>query len=120
MNGMEHKFYIDQLYVRQYEGTPNAIARVHWVCVIKRNGAKVFAPGHTDLAPPSAEAFINIAQLEAQQVLDWVVAQEGGQPWVDAVVAAHEPLMQQAEAALLLEAWHMPLVNPVRFDPTNV
>lgn len=120
MSQIEHKFYIERLYVRQYEGAPNSIARVHWVCVLKRNGAKVFAPGHTDLTAPDPAAFVNIAELEAQQVLDWVVAHEGGQPWVEALIAIHEPMMQQAEEALLLEAWHMPLINPVRFDPTNV
>lgn len=120
MNGIEHKFYIDRLYVRQYEGTPNSIARVHWVCVLKRNGAKVFAHGHTDLPAPDPTGFINIAELEAQQVLDWVVAYEGGQPWVDGLIAAHEQAMQQAEQNLLFEAWHMPLINPVRFDPKNV
>lgn len=120
MNGIEHKFYIDRLFVRQYEDTPNAIARVHWVCVLKRNGAKVFAPGHTDLTAPDPTAFTNIAELEAQQVLDWVVAHEGGPGWVNGLISAHEPLMRQAEENLLLEAWHMPLINPVRFDPTNV
>lgn len=117
---IEHKFYINQLFVRQYEGTPNAVARVGWICVIKRNGAKIFAPGHTDLVAPNPDSFINIAELEAQQVIDWVIAQEGGQGWVDNLIAVHEPTLQQAEQDLLLEAWHMPLLNPIRFDPTNV
>lgn len=120
MNNIEHKFYIQELYVKQYEGCPNAVARVKWVCVLKRGKGKLHAMGITDLAEPSTDAFINIASLEAQQVLDWVIAQEGGQPWVESLVTLHEDAMQNAEFNADFEPWHIPLVNPIRFDPLNV
>lgn len=117
---MEHKFYIRELYVRQHEGCRNAVARVEWVCVLKRGGAKVMAAGRTDLGAPDPSAFTSIGSLDAQQVLDWVVEKEGGQEWVNRLIAAHEGAMSQAEADLTLEPWHIPLINPQRFDPNNV
>lgn len=120
MSGIEHKFYIEQLWVRQVDGCPNAVARVNWVCVMKRNGAKVFAGGVTDLESPLPDLFINIADLEAQQVIDWVVDKLGGDVWLTDFVAGHEQAMQKAEADLGIEAWHIPLINPLKFDPANV
>lgn len=120
MNNITTKFYIEQLYVKQYEGLPNSVARVRWICVLKRGAGKLLAMGETDLAAPNPEAFINIGALEAQQVLDWVVQAEGGQPWLDNFVSLHEEQMQKAEADAAFEAWHIPLVNPQKFDPANV
>ena len=120
MSEITYKFYINELHVRQYDGAPNAVARVGWMCVIKRGIGKLFAAGHTDLSAPDPATFINIAELEAQQVLDWAISQEGGQAWVDNFIAAHEELLQQAEAEALLEPWHIPLLNPLKFDPANV
>lgn len=120
INNVEYRFLIERLFVRQHEDAPNAVARVHWVCVLSRNGAKVLASGQTDLSAPDSGAFINIAELEAAQVLNWVVAAEGGQVWLESFVDIHEGTLQAAEQSLGLEAWHIPLVNPLKFDPQNV
>jgi hypothetical protein len=120
MSTITHKFYIERLYVRQYDGMANAVARVHWMCVMKRNGAKLFAAGVTDLNEPNPGNFLNIGELEAQTVIDWVVEKEGGELWVAGLVAAHEEAMQNAEVQSQFEPWHIPLINPLKFDPANV
>lgn len=120
MSNINYKFYIQELYVKQFQNTPNAVARVRWVCVLKRGRGKLFAGGLTDLNEPTPGAFISIAELEAQQVLDWVVQKEGGSVWVSQFIDSHETHMQAAEKEAELEAWHIPLLNPIRFDPDNV
>jgi hypothetical protein len=120
MTTIQHNLYIQELYVKHYEGAPNAVARVRWMCVLSRGAGKVFAAGQTDLQQPDPQSFINIAELEAQQVIDWVLATLGGQAWLDGFIAAHEEAMQQAEADAAFEPWHIPLVNPLKFDPANV
>ncbi len=120
MNGIEHKFYINRLWVEQHEGCPNAVARVEWACVMKRNGAKVIGMGVSDLEAPSPSGFIDIGSLEAQQVLDWCISKEGGQPWLEAYIGGHEEQMQKAERDLSLERWSIPLINPLKFDLNNV
>lgn len=117
---IEYKFYLDKIYVKQYDNCPNSVARVHWICVIKRNNAKIFAGGTTDLSPPNKESFIDISTLEAQKVIDWVIQENGGQQWIDTFISNHEEQLKRAEMEAELEAWNIPLVNPIRFDPKNV
>ncbi len=119
MSDIQYKFYIDKLYVRQYDGAPNAVSRVYWICEMKRNGAMIYGSGQTDLNQPNVDSFINIAELEAQKVIDWVLQELGGQDWVTWFISAHEGQMQEAEKAIGLEAWHIPLVNPLKFEGMN-
>lgn len=120
MNGIEYKFYIENLFVKQYDGAPNSVARVGWACVMKRNGAKIIGCGQTDLDAPSTDLFIDIGSLEAQQVIDWVIAKQGGNGWVSAYLNLHDKALTDAESEIGLEAWKVPLVNPLKLDINNV
>lgn len=120
INGIDYQFYIDQLYVKQYPDTPNAVAKVRWACVMKRNKGKLLAMGDIELSKPDSENFINIASLDAATVLSWVIAAHGGEAWLNELIAGHEPHMAQSEAEAVFEAWHVPLLNPLKFDPKNV
>lgn len=120
VNNIEYKFYIEKLYVRQHDGLPNSVSRVEWMCVMKRNGAKLFAGGRTDLDIPSPNGFIDISSLEAQQVIDWVIQKMGGDEFLVNYLSAHDAHLKEQEKDAGLEAWKIPLVNPLKFDPENV
>jgi hypothetical protein len=119
MSQVTHEFYTQEMYVKQYPDCPNAVARVTWVCVMKRNGAKVIAAGRTELPPPDKSNFISIDVLDAPSVMNWVIAQEGGDAWVSNLVAAHEPMLNEAESELAYERWRVPLINSMKYDPNN-
>lgn len=120
VQGIEYKFYIEQLFVKQFEGFPNSVARVRWVCVMQRNGVKLVTGGQTDLDAPSGTGFIDIGALEAQQVVDWVIEKNGGESWLSGYLAAHDSALTEQEQFAGLEAWRIPLINPLKFDPLNV
>lgn len=120
MSETTHNFYTQEMYVRQYPDCPNAVARVLWVCVIKRNGAKVLAAGRTDLDAPDVNNFISIDVLDAPKVMQWVIDKQGGDAWVESFIAAHEDKLAEAEAELVYERWRVPLINSLKFDPNNV
>lgn len=120
MNGIEYKFYIDKLWVKQFDQFPNAVARVEWACVMKRNGAKIIGFGESYLEAPQPGAFIDISSLEAQQVIDWCIENEGGENWLKGYILGHEHVLEREEEKLSLERWGIPLINPLKFDPANV
>lgn len=120
MSETTHSFYTQEMYVRQYPNCPNSVARVIWVCVIKRNGAKVIAAGKTDLNVPDSGNFIPIDVLDAPRVMQWVIDKEGGETWVNNLIAAHEFKLVEAESELVYERWRVPLINSLKFDPNNV
>ena len=104
-------FYVDKVYVQQYPECPNSVARSTWICEMTRNGVKIYGAGVTYLTPPSPQGFIPIAQLTAQQVVDWIIQVQGGQPWVDSYVASHEDQMARAERNAEMQYWSTPLVD---------
>jgi hypothetical protein len=120
INGVSYSFFIERLFVRQHQEAPNAVARVEWVCVLTRGNGKVLAGGRTDLNAPNPTAFTNIVELEAAQVIAWAIEKQGGQAWLEQFMLDHEEFLAQAELDADLEGWHIPLVNPLKFDPQNV
>jgi hypothetical protein len=120
MSTITPTFYVDKVYVQQYQGCPNSVARVRWLCEMSRGGVKIYGGGETYLNPPSPYGFIPISQLTAAQVLDWVIDVNGGQAWVDVYVSDHEDAMQRAERNAQMQIWPNPLIDqPPTPTPTN-
>lgn len=119
INNVEYSFFIERVFVRQHDTISNAISRVNWVCTLTRNGAKLIAGGQTDLDVPDADLFIEITDVEASQVIDWVINKEGGKDWLSGFITVHEEALQQAEKDVGLEGWHIPLINPLKWNPSG-
>ena len=67
------------------------IGKVHWTVAIEDDGVVSMGGGDTILGAPSEDGFIAFENLTEQQLIDWVVAKEGGQGFVDMLSSLHQP-----------------------------
>jgi hypothetical protein len=116
MLNINYKFYLDRLFVKNYENCPNSIVRVCWICVMERNDVKLEGGGYVDLDAPDLNNFTNIEQLEAQQVIDWMIEKMGGQTWLDSYLARHDSELTRKENEKDLIPWDTPLINSIKYD----
>ena len=94
MTNTTHAFHITELRaLPQVEGLADVIAVVAWQVVFARDGQQSFGGGETRLNPPDGSNFTPITQVTEQQVIDWVVAKEGGDEFLQMLYGVHDPVL---------------------------
>jgi len=96
MTGTTHSFHITELRaLPQVDGLADVVAVVSWQVVFTRDGQQTFGGGETHLNPPDGSNFTPITQVTEQQVVDWVVAKEGGDEFLQMLYGIHEGALSE-------------------------
>jgi hypothetical protein len=110
-------FYVNQInVVPSLNGNVNVVKQVFWTALFELDGEKAVVPGEAFLADPDPASFIAIDSLTDQQVLDWVIASHGGQPWLDELTAFQTEMLSMANLRKQVVTWQTPLLDPKPWD----
>ena len=93
----------------QMQGQANVVAHAQWLLVASRNGFSSTSFVDTLLTLGNLSNFTPIEQLTKQQILDWCVAAEGGQAFIDSLAAHHEVILAAEERRAGVELYLGPL-----------
>lgn len=113
------EFFIQRLFVLpKISDLENVVAKVEWVFLVTDGNAKSIGRGVTflDLSELSPGTFVNIAELSAETVIEWVVAAEGGDEFLTPLMAFHTNELGRVAYEKSLVGWEAPLLNSKRWD----
>jgi hypothetical protein len=88
---------------------PNVVAHAQWLLTASRSGFSSISFVDTLLLLGDLANFTPIEQLTKQQILDWCVAAEGGQAFIDSLVEHHERIITSEERRAGVELYTGPL-----------
>lgn len=92
---MNIKFSIMQVFAKGVDTVQPIIAKVIWQVVFSEDGVESLGAGETLLsAPVDGQPFTPIDQVTEDQIIQWVIDQEGGQNFVDQLTAIHTPALE--------------------------
>lgn len=92
---MDYVFKIDNITgYPELNGMANVVATVYWTCTFTKGDGTSLGGGITMLDTSNLDAanFVAIGDVTEQQVIDWVIAKEGGKGFIDMLNQIHEPL----------------------------
>jgi hypothetical protein len=93
---MNIKFTITKAMTRPHvNGLADVIGKVFWEVTFEQDGLKSKGVGETVLDAPTSESFVEFAQLTEQQIIDWVIAKEGGEAFVNMLTGIHNPILER-------------------------
>jgi hypothetical protein len=87
-----HQFNVEQLQVfPSKNGLTNVVGLVQWSVVFTDtvSGATSTGMGETLLGDPNPAQFVPVGNVTHQMAIDWMVAAQGGQTFVDQLQAIH-------------------------------
>ncbi len=93
----------------QVNGKTNVVAHAQWLLAASRNGFSSTSFVDTLLPLGDLSSFTPIEQLTKQQILDWCIAAEGGQAFIDSLVEHHERILTAEERRAGVELYMGPL-----------
>ena len=98
----------------------NVVGIVYWECTFERNGATSKSGGETLLDVPT-DTFIPFDQLTEQQIVEWVIAKEGGVNFINMLKEINEPYLAYAESQMGLVEVKPSFLTPavVQIFPTK-
>jgi hypothetical protein len=80
------------------EGHQHVVSGVQWLMVATRSGFESVAVVHSILPIGDLSQFTPIEQLTKEQLIAWAIASQGGQEWVDSMMAHHDRCLAFDEA----------------------
>lgn len=95
---MNYKFKIDNITgFPEHNGLTNVIATVYWSIAFENNGGNSLAGGETvlNLSNIDPATYIAVQDVSEQQIIDWVLAIEGGQEFIDKLWSIHEKFCEE-------------------------
>lgn len=93
----------------QVNDRTNVVAHAQWLLVASRSGFSSTTFVDTLLPLGDLSNFTPIEQLTKQQILDWCIAAEGGQAFIDSLVEHHERILTTEERRAGVELYMGPL-----------
>lgn len=93
------------------QGHQNVVSGVQWLMVASRNGFESVAVVYSILPIDDLSQFTPVENLTKEQLLAWALAAEGGQDWVDRMMAHHDVCLASDEA----RAGTAPYTGPLSF-----
>lgn len=109
---MNTKFSVLQVFAKDADTTQPIIAKVIWQVIFSEDGVESTGAGETLLpAPVNGEPFTPIDQVTEDQIIQWVIAQEGGQEFVDRLIAIHTPALEIKKRQLGLSPVTMSFIS---------
>ena len=91
----------------------NVVAHAQWLLVATRNGFTSTSFVDTLLPLGDLSNFTPVDQLTKQQNLDWCIAAEGGEVFIDSLVAHHNRSITADERRAGVEMYVGPLAFPL-------
>jgi hypothetical protein len=80
------------------QGHQHVVSGVQWHMVATRNGFSSVALVYSILPIGDLSQFTPVEQLTKEQLLAWAIAAEGGQEWIDRMMAHHNVCLTSDEA----------------------
>lgn len=82
----------------------NVISKIYWQLIFTDNVSTSVAMGATNLNTSNLSNFTPIEQITDQMYEDWVIANQGGQRFIDQLKSIHGPIIERksAEAKLVV------------------
>lgn len=88
---INHKFSMTGLLVKpNAQESDNILAKADWECVFWRGDSSVSGAGASYLTRKSKPDGVELAEITPDQAVEWMIASEGGQPFVDRLIKGHE------------------------------
>lgn len=107
---MNLEYKLTRIGVRPQVGDKaNVVAHAQWLLVATRNGFTSASFVDTLLPLGDLSNFTPVDQLTKQQILDWCVAAEGGQVFIDSLVDHHNRVITADERRSGVELYMGPL-----------
>ena len=103
-----HQFNVEELQVfPSKNGLTNVIGLVRWSVVFTETGTGVTSSGmgETLLGEPPLDAFVPVDQVTEQQAIEWVIAAEGGQAFLNKLQAIHSGQLAYNAKKIGLVPW---------------
>lgn len=92
---MNTKFSVLQVFAHDANTDRPVIGKIIWQVVFSEDGVESVGAGETLLpAPVEGGPFTPIEQVTEEQIIQWVLDQEGGQGFVDHLAAIHTPALE--------------------------
>jgi len=103
---MDTKFSVRKMYVFPKKGdNVNVVGKVDWAVTFSRNGVTSTGVGETLLGTDNIEYFVPIDEITENVVIQWVIAKEGGQQFIQRLQQIHEPNLQYQEKMAGMVEW---------------
>lgn len=80
------------------EGHQHVVSGVRWLMAATRSGFESVAVVYSVLPIDDLSQFTPIEQITKEQLLEWAIASQGGQEWVDSMMAHHDRCLALDEA----------------------
>jgi hypothetical protein len=98
---MNTNFSIIKVFAKNTSTNQTIISKVVWQVIFSEGNAESIGAGETFLPTPIDESTIlPIDQITSDQIIQWVIEQEGGQSFVDHLTAIHEPMLRLKQQEL--------------------
>jgi len=98
MSEITHTFKIQRVQtLPQVNEHTNVVVRVHWTVEFLADGIQSLGAGDTVLDTTAIESFTPVDQITEQQMVDWVVAAEGGQAFLDSLGNFHAQQIRRGQ-----------------------
>jgi hypothetical protein len=94
------------------DGKSNVIAEIMWQYIAERNGQTSISIIETMLPINSLNNFTPIEKVTKEKVLEWVIAAEGGQAFLDSLIPHHELNLTYRERRAGVQTY----VGPLGFE----
>lgn len=106
---VDHQVIIDKVYVYPtLQDKTNVIGRVNWRIEFSSGEFKSYGGGETMLSTDDLSNFVPIDQLTTQQIIDKVIAQEGGQAFIDQLKEWHTVMLERQVASAQMIEYELP------------
>lgn len=90
-------------------GKKNVIANIAWQLVAERNGFTSISVVDTLIPIGDLSNFVPVEQVSKQQALDWAIAAEGGNSFIQMLTEHHERVLSAEEKRAAVELYLGPL-----------
>lgn len=95
---INHQFNLTGLLVKpNAQESDSILAKAEWECVFWRGDFSVRGAGASYLTRESKPAGVELAEITPDQAVEWMIASEGGQPFVDRLIKGHEWFILEQE-----------------------
>ncbi len=106
---MKHTFNITGARVIPQVGEhKDVLAKINWTIEFEKSGFKSFGAGETILDVSVIESFMPLDQVSKEQMVEWLVAKEGGDAFIEMLSGIHGQIID----AKILDAQSVPVDLP--------
>jgi hypothetical protein len=111
---LPYEFRVTKVYVNpSLNGFQEVIVSTEWTMKFSLDGFFSTHAGDTTLDTTDIQSFVPLAQVSKPIVQAWVLAQSGGNEWLEAISAFHQGRIERAKALASANVVQLPFVDPL-------